>query len=224
MSGHAVFVDLLRQRGAMNSRIDAAKRCCAPLCERPAMAWALTAWMRNVIVILFSLCGHEACGLWLTIEARRRHWHALDAKSIEAVVEDVFLATALEDAKALLDNENPSDAGAYVEAMRMVNEFQVVEWGRCQNECGVAPSSRQLLLKMQSLCCHAPRAAARLTATGTPHKSARTVAWRFRQRWGLHIGKVKPHIQITTEEMQRKVRRDCLTCVTICAPLWAVGK
>ena len=154
MPHDAIVCALLHQRSAVNAKIAAAKResasDVAAAREIVKPTWDLSAWMRKVVLIVYILCNYELapCVLWLRVQANRRRWNKLETRSIELMVEDLFVSTNLDETASLVDSHDPADLRAYEEAMRIVNEYEVVCWGRKLTAAGIAPSSGDLLSKL----------------------------------------------------------------------------
>ena len=171
--------------------------------KKAAKAWALAGGLAHIVLIIFVLCGYraEAAVHYLADHGRKRGWPA------KVVVENVFMAIDVDDLVALCDLEDPRDLGAAKVAVRVSEEWRLKHWvERLNFERGVAPSTEMVLARWAErreelpLICRPPDLGVAAEAR------SRAWAMRWRRRWGGRHGRIRVRDDLSTEEMQAKVR------------------
>ena len=123
------------------------------------------------------------------------------------MVEDLFLGVDLAVLTDLCDLAQPSDPSAAEVAVRISEEWRLVQWvERLNEQKGVAPTTEMVLARLEERRSQMPEAS-RPSHRGTSADGhARVWARRWRRRWGARYGKVRSREDIPLEEMQAKAR------------------
>ena len=188
--------------------------------KKAAKAWALAGGLAHIVLIIYVLCGYraEAAVHYLADLGRKRRWPAKEDEELEVMVENVFLAVNVDDLVALCDLRDPKDLGAAKVAVRVSEEWRLVQWvERLNFERGVAPSTEMVLARWAErreelpLMCRPPDLGVAAEAR------SRAWAMRWRRRWGGRHGRIRVREDLSIEEMRAKVegqpeQRPCAVC------------
>ena len=131
-------------------------------------------------------------------------------RTLSEQVQEWLLARPWEELTALVEPIGPAAAARATAARRFVAERGLAAWVQEANvEKGLAPPSRQLAAVLDACARELPELPGLAAA---PSAAARSVAahrlWahRWRKRWGVKYGKVRPRDDMTRQEMVAKAR------------------
>ena len=143
-----------------------------------AAEWRLGPIERKAVLILYTHAEFDCTPAMTYLRAvgNQHHWPQQSPTELRRIVEDTFLHADLNQLVALSDARQLGDEEAMHVAQGVLREWRVVLWAEAQNDCGVAPSSFQLLEKFDSLAL--PPCARKRTVTGRLASSARSWASR----------------------------------------------
>ena len=178
--------------------------------KREAKWWRLTEWIRHVALIVFMLSGQqtEPAVQFLADTARKHRWPAKDDEELKAMVEDLFLGVDLDVLTGLCDLGAPSDPAAAAVAVRIAEEWRLIQWvQRLNQENGVAPTTNMVLARLEERRLQLPEAIRPAHRGTAADGHARAWARRWRLQWGARHGKVRAREDLPLEEMQAKAQR-----------------
>ncbi len=161
----------------------------------------------DVAFVLYVACEAVDTLALLYLSQRSADLHQQDAEQNKEYLECRFLSTDVEALSNVLDGHGGGiSKAAYAEAKRFRNEAMVYDWIRKQNvEQGVAPPSHFVIkFRRQSSLSLSPEN--NTTAKGTVKAGELKWVQRFRQRWGLRIGRVPAGEAVPLVRLQAKVR------------------
>ena len=143
-----------------------------------AAEWLLGSIERKVVLILYTHAEFDCTPAmtYLRTVGSQHRWPQQTPMTLRRIIEDAFLHADLNELAALPDAHQPGDEEAMHVAQGVLREWRVVLWAKTQNDCGVAPSSFQLLEQFDSLAL--PPCARKRTVTGRLASSARSWASR----------------------------------------------
>lgn len=211
------FAALAQQRANLEASVSEVRRELRIAKQRQRAAekrvekhWRLTPWLQKVVLIIFSLAGHNAApgAAYLATVARRRRWPRKTDEDLERGVEDLFLAVDLEELASWCDAANPADPPALEEASRVVEEWRLMRWvQRLNEERGVAPSTSSLLERSAQRRLQLPEAARPPERGVVADGRNRAWALKFRRRWGARHGAIRTLDALPVDEMRAKAGR-----------------
>ena len=157
-----------------------------------ARAWQLTMNMRRAVLFTYeqSEWNLEPCVMFLRRVRAAMRWPALRERDMHVLVETEFLQCDLDAQLEYKPILTSGDCWARL-AVRLVQEYKIIAWGRNLNSRGVAPSTACVVEQMRGYGDAAPKAVLKRTRFGRPNNMARMWASRFRKRWGAKIGRAK---------------------------------
>jgi hypothetical protein len=206
--------DLVAERGQLQAELaDTAKkikherRAAKDKAQSLALQWQLTPRLMKVSLIIYMLAEYRAAPAikFLHVTARKKRWPAKSDEEVERVVGDLFVETDLEELGRMCDLEQPDDPGATQEAVRYVEEWRAFNYVLDLNtRLGVAPSTADVLQKLEANRLHVPSAVRPLAKGTAAEVKARMWARRWRQRWGARHGKVRISDEVPLAERRSK--------------------
>ena len=171
-----------------------------------ARAWQLTADMRRAVLFTYeqSEWNLEPCVMFLRRVRASMRWPALREQDMHVLIETEFLQCDLDAQLEYKPILTSGDRWARL-AVRLVQEYKIIAWGRDLNTRGVAPSTAWVVEKMRCYGDAAPKAVLKRTRFGRPNNMARMWASRFRKRWGAKIGRAKVVDDVAIDVLRHKV-------------------
>ena len=176
---------------------------------KDAKVWALTPYLKNVVLIVYVLAGYTAdpAARYLATVARKRGWPDKSDDDLKRRAEDVFLGCGNRtELAALTSLQNPSSPEAMRVAVRVVEEWRLAQWVlRLNEQQGVAPSTALVLRRCERAFAPLPEGV-RPPYLGTEAEArARMWARRWRLRWGASHGRIRVREDVPLEERRGKV-------------------
>ena len=159
---------------------------------RPLSLENLSLPMRQLLMCAFwmvSFVHHDALVL-LDHVRRPLVWGTLDAAGREALLEDVFTDTEIDDIALWMDEDEADNAHRLRELWTLKAEWKCAKWvGRVNAERGVAPSSRAVV----QMYNHYLEACPEHLRPHVARSAHARVCWceRWRERWGAYLSKLK---------------------------------
>ena len=198
---------------------DAEARCMALAQERQATAKDLKAQRRArrraedrawsvALAVFCHTCPNASLPLQFLME--RYDWLALEygIESIQAALEEKYLAMSVDQINAILEKPFKTGAGTVEDARRFLLDAGVKAWITAQNtKQGIAPSFQMLVQQRQDV-------AKTLSTTGSCATYASGASackkWcqRFRKRLGLSLGTIAARTVLAPDVLAAKVRED----------------
>ena len=193
----------LKALAAQRQHIVAKERRAARAAER---FWQLTSNMRRALLFIYeqSEWNFAPCVLFLKRVRASMRWPEMREQDMHALIQNEFLQCDLESLLTYNPNSDGNDCWARL-AAKLVQEWNIITWGRDLNSHGVAPSTACMLEKISCHCDAAPNAVLKRTCFGRPSNVARTWACRFRQRWGAKLGRAKIADDMPLDVLRYKV-------------------
>ena len=168
-------------------------------------AWCLLPLMLDTMLTIYVLAGYtpEPAVVYLQQCGRRKRWVQRSEDALARMVEDHFLQCGDARLASLTDVREPLDETILDNAMRYVQEWQLVKWGTALNvEKGVAPPTSMLLSQARVIGLQTPSALA-----------ARGARWRMSARasgWAARFRKMECSLgQIARSRMDQRRRCTC---------------
>jgi hypothetical protein len=173
-----------------------------------AKHWEMPAPMHRAVVIMYVIADHDATAAvgYLQGVQRMRGWPLRDAEWISQIVEHTYVVYAPDELVTLTDQSAPSDPVAMQLAQKVVRDWRLETWTRNLNyDHGLAVPTETLLLRAERMRSNIQAEAGRPRALGTvADASARQWAYRWRQKRGGRIGRVRIREAVPLEDMRRK--------------------
>ena len=200
----AIDEALLRNRQARSKEVEK----CRQIHRRAKSSWNLSRDEIIAILFVYEQChwSAEPCCRFLEKVARKHRWCKLSDAAMEELLQRLFLESGMADLAAVPTLFADLAIQLQRDARTIMNEWQIVSWGRRANEQhGVPVSTSAIVSKACSMQpVHASLVRGR-TANDKPNRQARAWASKFRRRWNARIGKVRQVGNMTTVDMQQKV-------------------
>jgi hypothetical protein len=175
-----------------------------------AKAWRLAPFLEHATLIIYTLTDYqiEPAIKFLGANSRKRHWPEKTEEELQALVEELFLAADLTELTALSDMVEPADVDAMKAALVYVQQWGLVDWTRRLNaQCGVAPSTESVLLRLEEKRLTIPEQVRPRAVGSACAVSARVWAGAWRKRWGGRHGRIRIRDDVSLPDLQRKVVR-----------------
>ena len=148
----------------------------------------MTGPKRKTVLAIHYLADYdpEPAVRYLQARSRQHQWRPrMSDEDAASMVENLYISSDGGEGAALADSASPADAGVHREALKVVEEWKVVRWGRqCITEASVAPSSASMLDRLEENRMKIPVASRPQTAGNVSMSSARSRMHRIRSRWG----------------------------------------
>ena len=208
-----VDMQMSASRQPLRTHQKAAKRKLA----QEKKAWTMTPFLTNVILVLYSLAGYSSdlAMPFLMQKAREREWPEKDEDSIRHVVRDIFLEVDDNWFLALCNENDSSDKAAYREALNFKDNFEAMSWCEDMNRNhGLAPASASVLQRFHDNNEQRQEELQSYIPMNFWTSSPRVFVHRWRQYWGAKFGRLRIVPNLSTEEIQNKVR--ALIWIQIC--------
>ena len=195
--------------GAVKQQINAERQKAKDERKRKAKAWRLTDWLTHVVLIVYMLSGREPepAVQFLAEIGRKRRWPQKEDEELKVMVEDLFLGVDLVVLTDLCNLAQPSDPSAAEVAVRVTEEWRLVQWvQRLNDHKGVAPTTEMVLARLEEHRLQVPEASRPGHRGTSADGHARAWARRWRMRWGARYGKIRSREEMPLHEMQAKAR------------------
>lgn len=176
---------------------------------RAAQSWQLSVTERETVVMIYTMSGYAvaAAVVYLQDVCRKRKWHLKGKEELQALVEDLFLASEPRRVAELCDQEVPASPAAMRVAARYCVEGGLAEWvGHANQRQGVAPSTEAVLGELERRRLGLPEAIRFPSRGGPVENRARVWALQWRRRWGARHGTIRVREELSVAEMRSKVR------------------
>ena len=180
--------------------------------KKDAKKWRLTGRLARVVLIVFMLAGQQVDPAvhFLAGIGRQRKWPPKEDEELKTMVEDLFLAVDVDVLAGLCDLANPADPAAAKAAVRISEEWRLMQWvKRLNEEQGVAPSTGMLLDRLEARRWDLPEAVRPPWRGDAGEAWARVSACRLRRRWGARHGKLRARPDMSLDEMRAKAAMGC---------------
>ena len=175
--------------------------------EVEARQWVLTEEMRRVALSIFMLTEYatEPVVKYLQTCARMRHWPPKEDTAVAEMVDQLFLASDMDEAAALSDTAEPLDEAVLMTALKHADQWNVVQWCKLQNEMhGTAPSSQAMLDKLEQRRLQTPVQSRSASMGTTALSRGRAWARRLRLRWSGRFKAIPAGERVSTVDLVAK--------------------
>ena len=179
-------------------------------CNPEPKEWKVTEPIRKTVLAIHYLADYdpEPAVRYLQARSRQHQWRPrMSDEEVASMVENLFISSDEGEGAALADSASPADAGVHRKALKVVEEWKVVKWGRqCNTEASVAPSSASMLDRLEENRMKIPVASRPQTAGNVSMSSARSRMHRIRSRWGGRFRATPAGERVEPAEAMAKVR------------------
>ena len=206
---------LLTRRSALQQEIGATRAALQRAAQRDryvrlrgALAWHLSPVQRDIILIIYMLAQDSPAPAAVSLQhlARRRKWPQKPVETLEAMTENLFIASEPRRLVELSDLRSPAAPAAMKVAALFWVEWCLAAWvGDANQRKGIAPSTGALLQELERRRLELPEASRFRSRGGSAENKARVWALQWRRRWGARLGRVRVREDISAAEMRAKV-------------------
>ena len=169
--------------------------------------WALGADQVQIMLTIYQLaeCTADAVVPFLNSIAAERHWPAKQDAELHSFVEGAFLAADVNELLAWVDDVDVRNPLLYGLAYEHFIQWQVAAWTCCQNRKGVAPSTSEILDKLERLRNAAPLGVPLHTWGPIDNAGSRKRALRWRRRFGGGFKRIRPREDVPDATKLQKI-------------------
>ena len=175
--------------------------------EQTERAWQLSAFMVDVVLIAYALCGYKdpAAVKYLTVTGRQRRWPDRPEPELQGLVETLFLECDVDELADLTHEASPAEPEAFAVAARYSEEWGMAAFVEDSNvRLGLAPSTDSLLHRWRQQSASYPAAVRPRDPGVVSEPRARKWAQRWRERWDAWYGGIRVRDEVPVEEARTK--------------------
>jgi hypothetical protein len=163
----------------------------------------------TVVMAVYVLGGHDLAAALACARQRGRLSSVVQEETmLTDMVVNWYLSASDEQEAAIHQPTNAAQGRTREAALSWLAEYRVYKWVSAQNDVrGVAPSSLDMLGRFTHECRQLgvqDRLPSLENMLDTAGRSARQWSRRFRRKWGIRLGRLKPREVCSSEEIAEK--------------------